>query len=368
MIFEKNKMQLTLKVISKPTKEFWQAFDTLAEKTCEFTVQLNSIWLSNYVEYYLDKSEEVYIIAAYNHTELVGCLPLQKTKKRATRFYDVTELKILGFGPTDFFDIPLQIDNKEQIAFHLISFLINDNTWDEFCLTSIPEQSKNLAALLSALDRKKINYKIDKPLGYAFTETRGDWDYYLDAKFNPKNKDLSKSERRVENQGYELEFTTYQKNIYAQLIKNIDLYAQRRESLGQFNNYETDSLKKFLYNIIEMYEAEKMVELTVLNANDEVLAFQLDWLSNRTRFHWNHAYNEDYKRYSPGKLILKELLRKSFENPDIHYCNHMRGIQGYKKKFTENRRMFYRLELENPKSKKIKLTRIISKLLKIIRN
>src|SRR5690606_24017660 len=101
-------MVMTIKKITDPDNDFWEAFDVLAEETCDFTVQLNSVWLSNYISYYLTNRQSVFIVAAYSDNKLVGCLPLQTTKKRATKYYDFSELEILGFGPTDFYDIPVE--------------------------------------------------------------------------------------------------------------------------------------------------------------------------------------------------------------------------------------------------------------------
>lgn len=361
-------MQLTLKKITQPSENFWQSFDELVNKTCAFTVHLNSIWLMNYIKYYFEEKQSVWILAVYDGTNLVGCLPLQATEKRATRFYNFTELRILGFGPTDFSDIPVMEEDREEILSHLVSFLKKDKTWDKFFLTELPERSVNLQHFVQALKKARLEYVIDEPNGFAYTRTSGDWEDFLKTKFNPKNKDLSKSERRVAKENYQLKFTTYRENVYQELLKNIDLYAQRRETLGQFNKYDTDNLKQFLKNIIEAFEAKKMVELTVLEADGETWAFQLDWINDKTRYHWNHAYNEDYKRYSPGKIMLKELMRKSFQDPEIDYCNHMRGLSGYKEKFTNEKQMLVRIRIENPSSKKIKLTRMVSKTLKIVKN
>lgn len=360
-------MQFKIERITHPTSEFWKSFDKLAKGSCDFTVHFNSIWYSNYIKYYLKENQSTFIIGVYHNEDLVGCLPLQASKKRATRFYDYTELRILGFGPTDFFDIPSIESHREAILLSIIQFLKKDNTWDKLILTSLPESSKNVSAFIKVLEQQKVSFKLEELNGFVYTKTKGDWNHYLEEKFNPKNKDLAKAERRIDRQGYKLKFTSYKENVYKELLKNIDLYAQRRESLGQFNDYETENLKNFLRNIIETYEEKKMVELTVLEADNETWAFQLDWIANRTRYHWNHAYNEDYKRYSPGKLILKELLRSSFKNPDIDYCNHMRGLSSYKEKFTEERQMLKSIEFENPKSKKMKLTNLISKTLKTIK-
>lgn len=360
-------MQLSLKEIEKPSIEFWKAFNVLSEESCTHSVNMNSVWLANYIDCYLQENQSPYILAVFNENELVGCLPLQMSKIKGTKFYNITELRSLGFGPTDFFDIPLKKGFEEDAMSLMVKFIKKNKSWDKFALTDIPKNSNGLQLLKKHLKISSLDFREDHPNGFMYINTKDrDSDKFLKEKFYPDNKDLAKSERRIERQEYKLRYTSYKKNVYNELLKNIEMYAQRRESLGQFNNYETDKLKQFLKNIIEQYEALGKVELTILEANDEVWAFQLDWLSNNTRYHWNHAYNEEYKRYSPGKVILKQLLVDSMEDPTMHGCNHMRGLSNYKEKFTEEKEFMSRIRLENPASYKLKLTKAISAFLKLI--
>ena len=361
-------MQLTTKKINKPDAQFWKDFDLLVETTCRFTVQLNSIWLSNFIKYHFTNDQEVYIVAIYQKNKLVGCLPLQLSKVKATKFYSFNDLRILGYGPTDFYDLPIQKEGFDEIIKELVNFLIIDSSWDHLILSEIPENTQSYHQFLDEFKSRNYKVKKEKRNGFQYIKTSGDWDDYNEKQFKPKNKDLAKSERRILRNEYELKFTSYNENVYEHLLKNIDLYAQRRESLGQLNNYETDNLKNFLKNIIDQYEQKKMVELTVLKANNEVWAFQLDWLNNNTRFHWNHAYNEDYKRYSPGKIILKELMRRSFNSSSIEACNHMRGLSSYKDKFTENKEYLLFSKIENRKSFRLKIHMAIAKTMKMIKS
>ena len=359
-------MNYIIKSINNPTDKFWHQFDEII-KNCEHTVQFNSIWLKNYIENYLDENQKVLILAAYQEEELVGCLPVQTVMRRGTRFYSYTELIPLGFGPTDFYYIPLKEKDSYNILSQILDHLISKVKWDKIRLSELPENSTGLQNLSKLLKSKKIKFQKKSENGFRFTETKDKQsEEFLENEFYPNNKDLAKSERRIERKGFHLTYKHFKENVYQELLKNIELYAQRRESLGQLNKYETNKRKAFLKNIIEKYETLGMVELTLLLADEEVWAFQLDWIDKNNRYHWNHAYNEDYKRYSPGKIVLKHLLVQGIDDPKIHTCNHMRGLSRYKEKFTDNQVNLYTLEFENPKSLKIKGTKLISSTFKLI--
>lgn len=348
---------------------FWEKFDSLVKDTVEFSVNLNSIWLSNYIEYYFEKNQKPYIISVYLDDSLVGCLPLQMKEVRGTRFYNLIELRTLGFGPSDFFEIPAVQKYNDIIFDAIVDFLKLDKSWDFLILTEFPESSTSLKQLKDNLLKHKFDVKRDTPNGfYSMRTDKSSWALFEESYFNPNNKDLLKSLRRINKQGFELKVVHIEKNIYQNLIKCLELYSQRRETLGQFNNYETPKLRSFLKNVIVSYEKNGNVELSILKEKDVIWAFQLDWIFNGVRYHWNHAFNEDFKRYSPGKILLKELLKKSFNDNNVVSCNHMRGLSNYKTKFTDRKEMLVRLKVENPKSFRLKLTKAISKILRIVKN
>lgn len=351
------------------TDEFLNQYDDLLQATAiKHKVHLRGVWLKNYVRYYLSK-KALSIFAVYQGNVLIGCLPMYVEEVRATRFWNYNVLRIIGNGPTDFFDILAKKGSEKIVVEQVFDFLQRNNFWDRFELTEIPETSPFYSLLTQSLNIKKINYKVDFPNGFYFIDTKKEsWEDY-NIKFNQNNKDLQKSERRIVADNITLSIQKFHSGVYKKLVENIDLYAIRRASLKQKNTYETQEKNKFLEAVITEKEKNNSVELTQLVDVDGVVwAFQLDWIDNKIRYHWNHAYNESFKRYSPGKLILKEIMKESFVNPDILECNYMRGLSDYKSKLVDQKTMYFRIIMDNPKSIKLKLTNSISSVLKRLKN
>jgi hypothetical protein len=57
-------------------------------------------------------------------------------------------------------------------------------------------------------------------------------------------------------------------------------------------------------------------------------------------------------------------MKQSFEDSEILECNYMRGLSDYKSKLVNQKIMFFRIVFENPRSIKIKITKLISIVLK----
>lgn len=353
------------KLISNPDEYFWQEFDTLSEANFEHNVQLQSIWLKPYIKFLLKGS--VYIVAVYKQTRLVGCLPLEMNYTRATRYWDYRVLSIIGGGSLDFFEVLTENDHREEILKNIFVFLQKQKKWDYVKLSLLPDDQV-LEKVVHHVFEHHYEKRFFQNSGCFFENTTGDWNGNYESLFNSKNKDLKKSERRLENDNIHCHLKIYTNDILYYFRKYVTLYAQRRESLNQLNKYENENYWNFLKKVLQNYENNDLVEFSVLyNDLQYPLAIQLDFIYKNTRYHWNHAYNEDYSRYSPGKLLLKMLLQKSFANPEIKQNNHMRGLSSYKKKLTSHKKYFYNIDITNKSSIRIFVTRGISRIFKLFR-
>lgn len=358
---------MEVKIIQKPNNTFWEKFDSLCKSCFQNNVQFKSDWLRPYIKNLLTGS--VYIIAVYSGAELVGCLPLEKRKKKATRFWNYRVLHILGSGPTDFFEILAQDERKDEILTLVFRHLKEYKSWDYLELNILPQSSDSLKWIKSVFTDPLFKITRIDTAGFCFEKTVGNWDSYFESVFNKKNKDLSKGERRLKADEIEYHFETYRENVFDRFIATVELYASRRETLGQYNYYEDKSYRMFLKNVCENYEKFQGIEFTVMkdSRRDVEMAIQLDFINKNTRYHWNHAFNEDYKRYSPGKILLKEILKNSFEDPNIFVCNHMRGLSKYKETFTSYQDTLPSFRIQRVSSLRIRSTRWVSKVLKFLK-
>lgn len=357
---------MKLNIIINPTDDFWDAFDKLSDESFKHNIQFKSAWLKPYINH-LCKGE-LYIIAVYKENQLVGCLPLQQTEQKAIRYWKYRVLSILGAGPTDFLEILAADAYQDEVLQLIMEHLKNYNQWDYLNLSYLPEDSQTIKAIENAFSTDAYTLTRLENSGFCYEKTEGDWETYQAEVFNKKNKDLSKGERRIINDGIEYEIVTYTSNVFENFIKTVDLYAARRETLGQVNKYEEPHYRKFLEEVCSNYEQFGGVVFSVLRElNGENIAIQLDFVNKGIRYHWNTAFNEDYKRYSPGKILLKSILKDCFENPSITSCNHMRGLSSYKTAFTSFEENLISFKIEHLNSPRVKATRLASKALKLLK-
>jgi CelD/BcsL family acetyltransferase involved in cellulose biosynthesis len=318
-------------------------------------------WLSAY--------EKAYSVQPLNYLyrkegALLGILPLCKKIHLQTRFNKKINLQYLGRGPSDFFQPVVQPGFESSFAVHFSNWLRkNSQDWDELYLSEIPGSWVGHTALAQSLREKQFSVRVKETTGFYFVDTTLDWEHYFESFLKPQNKDLLKDLRQIDRQHIQLRIESHREGVYAKLEQVLHLYAQRRASLGQYNTYETTERKAFVKAVTEAYEKKGWVELSFLkDQDDNIWAFQLDWLFRGIRYHWNHAYNEDFKKYSPGKILLYKLMERAFQRPEEIQCNHMRGLAGYKSKLADQMERLVEIHVHNPFSWRNRFAKIYNKV------
>lgn len=337
------------------------------EKNSHHLVQQTPQWITAYAENYIYQNKigatPLQILFFEEGDNSKGVILLQKKTKRIAPFIYKKNLEIFGRGPTDFFQILIEKDYESQAFSQLSNWLYsNRHGWDELTLSEIPAPSTNIPLLIESLQKKGFKASSNTSSGFFFVDTTSDWGSFYNNFFKTNNKDLLKDLRKIERNGIQLKLESHRNDIYRKLEDVLHLYAQRRNTLGQKNTYETEERRGFVKEITEAYEKKGWVELSFLkDQENNIWAFQLDWLYQGVRYHWNHAYNEDFKKYSPGKIILFKLMKRSFGNPQEIQCNHMRGLAGYKNKLANQQCPLITLRVENSYSIRNKTIKLYQK-------
>jgi hypothetical protein len=353
---------MQLKVITDITdQKFRKSYTQFLRANSTYYVQLELDWLDAYIANY--NISEFQFLCFYNNNDLVAVIPIQIKKQTNRRLFKKTTILLLGNGPTDFFDLPIKKGFEEKVSEKFAKYLIEKKEWENFILSELPEHNLLVKALSIALKKVDISFKIDKPNGFLYSLTNTNYEKFFENFLKPRNKDLLKDLRGLNSRGINLSLETINTNIYEKLSEVLKLYESRRTTLGQENSYNTEERRHFVKQVCDAFEKKGMAELTILkDESNNLWAFQLDWISNGIRYHWNHAFNEDFKKHSPGKIILYYLLEQSFNSSNINECNHMRGELGYKTKLAEHHQSLIRISIYNNRSLTNKITKFVKKL------
>ena len=77
--------------------------------------------------------------------------------------------------------------------------------------------------------------------------------------------------------------------------------------------------------------------------NDEIAAYVLGLQRCNSYYYWNIGKNSKYDSYSPGKLLLHNMLNRYLSNNSIDEFNFLRGEESYKYRWTKLKRKNYQV-------------------------
>jgi len=330
-----------------------------------YRVHLGSSWLTSYVEEFR-ASERTRVIEVREPSSgrLTGALPLQLQSVRGTRAWSLRRLVPLASGPSDFFDtlaLPGRIgDVAEAIARCLWETRLS---WDELVLDLIPHSSPYWEPLARALEGRGLVPIIATDRGFFKVDTTGSFDDYHQKKMIVT---YSKVRNRMRRDGVEPRLEVVRSGINDTLDGLLHLYHKRRAHKDQRNCFVNSSpMEAFVRKVVGEYEDRGWVVLSLLRNGEDVWAYALDWLRDGVWFGYMMAFDERFKRYSPGKLLLWEQIKRAFESEDIREFNFMRGESGYKSEFAYEREPYVSMTVHNPWSPRLRATQLATRLCEI---
>lgn len=328
-----------------------------------FTIHQSSAWYGAYVSSCQTPILCLNVIKEIDG-QILGILPLQIQPYRGTRFWDMRLLLPLAHGPSDFVNLLVEPGHEEEFADAIAGWLRrHSNAWERLFLPYIPASSQAWQPLVGALRAQGFEPQVDLSHTFFEVDATQDWDSYFHSYIKTRNADLLKDIRKLERMNAYPRVMVVKEGIEKYLPVLLPIYARRRSALGQANKYEEERSREFLARVLRAYEDSGSVELSMLvGTNDDVWAYQLDWLDRGVRYHYMHAYNDHYKQYSPGKLLLYEILKRSFASPETLRCNFMRGEAEYKNRFANVSQGYVYIRVENPRSLRQRATRMAGRL------
>ncbi len=291
-------------------------------------------------------------------------LPLELKQKGDFRFFKLHHLYPLAHGPNDFFLLPKgQLSNTEaaeQYFNHLDSI---KETWDYLHLFYIPESSNVWEALSKIFQENNYNVKIRRHRHFYFIDTTESWEDYYESFLHKSLRDVRGRFNRLKKAGLSYEIHEVTNGIYEYLPHLLELYDKRRQSTDQKNAFLNNSHRKLLEEIIPVYEAKGWLKLSYIRGSDnKIWAYQLDFLKDGIQYHYTPSFDEDYKFYSPSKILLFESIKSAFLSSDINEFNFMRGESPYKTQYAREKEDYIFLDIKNNLSKRNRFADFITRI------
>jgi CelD/BcsL family acetyltransferase involved in cellulose biosynthesis len=362
---ELKKISITLTTINLDSLRA-NEWDELATQT-PHGIHLQLAWLQAYKRSYLNPVKQPghrsLILEARDPVSrrLIGAIPLQMAQTRGTRFLPLRCVRPFANGPSDFFDLLAVPEQRPQLIEAFAVWLKQQSSqWDQLQLDLIPSSSENWRLLVDALQAIGYAPTVTTDRRFLKLDTTASWQDYYTGYLLKHFADFKTVHNRMKTDGVSPRVEILYSGIAPHLHRVLEHYRQRRDAKAQPDPFDDPSFGTFIDAVLPAYERLGCVAFSRLFAGDDVWAYSLDWLHRGVWYYYLPAFDERFKRYAPGKLLLYEVIKRAFENPNIQEFNFMRGESRYKRQFASESEAYMSISLCNPKSMRIKVIRLAS--------
>lgn len=276
------------------------------------------------------EESQLVLVAAFENNTLIGIAPLFAARnpegRPALMFVGAVEV-------SDFLDFIVTSENLPAFLSGLLDFLLKEPSlpeWDVLDLANLLADSPTLPTLQAEAERR----------GWAHEQTRlqpspvvplgGDFEAYLAGLDKKQRHEIRRKLRNAETDPVEpgLYFVEDPAALDAEVDAFIEMMAQDPEK----KDFLTEPMRQHLHNTARTALENGWLHLAFYTLDGKKAAANLSFLWENRIWLYNSGWDWEYRNYSPGWLLLANLIRWATEN-GITEFDFMRGDEDYKYKF-----------------------------------
>ncbi|MFQ5675647.1 MAG: GNAT family N-acetyltransferase [bacterium] len=268
-------------------------------------------WWDSYAK---DKRVFIYIVRDGKQGQILACLPLVVSRQNFSGFpVAIVEILGKGIGNEDF---PLTNAGTEYLD--AIFYDLGKRTRWHVVRFSHLRKGAAVDALLRFVQGNQHNFE-QWTVGNVCVKLQGNFDDYYRNRSRNFKKNLRHYRNRLKNEGeYRFERYSFCANtdeIFGKAKKIAERSWQHRNGTGHFNS---NGGRSFMENLFELWSGHNFgQEYSFLTVNDKSIAY-LFGIKCGTVYHAiDVAYDVDYSKYSPGRLLYAEVIKNVHKEPQI---------------------------------------------------
>lgn len=273
---------------------------------------------------------------------LVGIAPFYLREDRLLTLKKVRIGEFLGSGIvcSDYLDIIIRSGFEEIVINQLVNFFLeHKDLFDYLILSDMPFDSPN--HLLIETEFKKIGFSFIKlketvcpflPLGDSWEDCQK----YLSAR---TRKNLAYYYRRLQREfSVEIEGSNDGGDPNSGIEILSRLHQNRWESKGEPGLFKNERFEQFHRNVIREFSSQGWLRLFFLKLNGQYVASIYGFKYNSKYYYYQGGFDNAYKKYSVGQVLLFLYLQKAFEEK-VKEFDFLRGMSPYKYEWTKHERL-----------------------------
>ena len=322
-------------IVTDDTKfeELQNSWSVLAEKSGIPNIFLTHEWLWTWWRH-LKGNRKLFLVTVYEDAQLVGVAPLMLCKE-----YGFRRLKFISSQFADFEDFIIASDEskREEIIETILKTIYQTKGWDIFRLQGIKESSPNFPVFKRfASGRRDFRVCIQEHQeGAPFLEISQTWEDYSKTLRRKLFTDTKRNTNLLQKEG-EIQFGEAKLGGLEDLDRMLDehfrFHQMRRNSLDTVSVMERKETCDFFRAVARQFLEKGWLRFHWMSVNRDFASAHFGFFYQKHFFYYLPSFNESFKRFSVGRILLLKFLEESFR-ARVERFDFMAGEEVYKKNF-----------------------------------
>jgi len=282
------------------------------------------------------------IVTASENGRLLGIAPLFRAEHAGR-----SALLLLGsIEVSDYLDLIVRPADLAAFLGGLLPFLAEAlPDWQALDLYNLLDSSPSLPALQAAADAKGWSFRQEQLQHSPYIPLPGDWETYLAGIDKKQRHEIRRKMRRAEESSVPVDWsiTRDPADLEADMQSFLDLMSQDPEKAA----FLTPAMRKHMRATMRCAFEAGCLQLAFLNIDGKRAAGYLNFHYLDRLWIYNSGLDRSFSEYSPGWVLLGELLRWANQN-GVREFDFMRGDEEYKYRFGAVDRFVMRAVVDRP--------------------
>ncbi len=309
------------KKIDYELEKLWTNFEEKSLKFCFQTYQWQKNWFKQ-IKKYKNESISMYVVVVKNNEEeILLILPFCIRK--------ILFFKILSWSGFPFSDYNVPLINK--------NFNFEKGDFNEIWKLILKKNKQNYNCIFLENQPETINNQ-QNPFFENLKTLESNFYFGANLKsfsFNNNNQlpDINYQKNRLGKIG-DLKFNFVKnkkekKDVLRFIVKNKIIQYQKTNA---WNLFKINAYKKFFI----LCNLKPNINLSYLTLDKNIIAAHSGYIYDQTFYYLFPTYDLKYKKYSPGKILLHNLIEHCVEK-ELSYFDFTIGSEDYKKNWSNNK-------------------------------
>lgn len=273
------------------------------------------------------------ILLVFLDQELVAIAPMKIRKGRYKGFLRSRVVSCIGSSRSFLTGLvfgevcePL----RSEITSSILNYLRYEfRAWDIFEIDPVASETERDCFCCDSHNEIRFHFRTFKSFTNCYSDAvKGGFEHFFNNLPKSTRKDILYCQRRMEKSG-ELRFHII--NDALSLNHYLDIYDDIRSR--SWKAAERD--KVFIRELVHLAAAKGWLRLGILAYNERPIAGQKWFVAHKMAYIYDVVYDEDYKKYSPGKILTSNMLKYAIEIDGISSFDFLKGDEPYKEDWTD---------------------------------